>query len=184
MNSLIKTLLTFVLFQVQWWLCILSSNDNVQYGYCFAAVIFLLNLFYQPLTRHMLLFFLLLLIYGIMNDTIMMHIGVFRFPFYMGHLIPAWLMVLWVCFSAWFLNAQWLNQQLPGILCLFSIGGAGSYYFAANLDALIFLIPTNRALMMLCIDWFFLGLVFFLTVRWMRVVQERLLKEGTGSKLK
>ena len=120
----------------------------------------------------MLLFFLILLSCGIMNDTMLMQIGVLRFHLHMGHLIPAWLMVLWVCFSAWFLHAQWLNQRLPGVLCLFSIGGAASYYFAFKLNALIFLIPTHRALMILCIDWFYLGLVFFLTVRWMSVLQE------------
>ena len=119
-----------------------------------------------------------------MNDTILLQIGVFRFPYHTGHLIPAWLMVLWVCFSAWFLNAHRLNQQLPGILCLFSVGGAGSYYFAVKLNALIFLIPTHRALMILCIDWFCLGIAYFLTVRCLRVLQVRLLKEGTGSKLK
>lgn len=169
MNSFIKTLLPFLVFQIQWWLCVSSGDGNVQYGYCLAAVIFVLNLFYQPLTRPMLLFFLILLSCGIMNDTILIQIGVFRFPFHPGHFIPAWLMVLWVCFSAWFLHAQWLNQQLSSVLCLFSIGGAGSYYFAVKLNALIFVIPTNLALMILCIDWFYLGLVFFLTARWMRV---------------
>ena len=172
MNSFIKTLLPFVVFQAQWWLCILSSNDRAQHGYCLAVVIFLLNLFYQPLTRPMLLFFLILLSCGVMNDTMLLQIGVFSFPSHMGHFIPVWLMVLWVCFSAWFLHAEWLNQRLTCVLCLLSIGGAGSYYFAFKLNALIFLIPTNLALMMLCIDWFYLGLVFFLTVRWMLVLQE------------
>lgn len=172
MNAFIKTVLPVVVFQIQWWLCISSSNDNAQYGYCLAFVIFLLHLFYQPLTRPMLLFFLLLLSGGIMNDTMLMQIGVFKFPLYIGQLIPAWLMVLWVCFSAWFLHAQWLNQKLPVVLCLFSIGGAGSYYLAVKLNALIFLMPTNRALMVLCIDWFCLGLVFFLIVRWMHALQE------------
>ncbi|PJD93516.1 MAG: hypothetical protein CK423_07100 [Legionella sp.] len=172
MNSFIKTLLPVIVFQIQWWLCILSSNEHAQYGYCVAVIIFLLNLYYQPLTRPMSLFFLLLLSCGIMNDTMLMQIGVFTFSFPMGHFIPAWLMVLWVCFSAWFLHAKWLNQRLLSVLCLFSIGGSGSYYFAVKLNALIFSIPTNRALIILSIDWFCLGLVFFLTVRWMRVLQE------------
>ncbi len=173
MNSFIKTLLPFVVFQIQWWLCILSSHHHTQYGYGLAVMIFLLNLFYQPITRPMLLFFLLLSSWGIINDTMLMQIGVFGFPLHMGHLIPAWLMVLWVCFSAWFLHAQWLNQRLSSVLCLFSIGGAGSYYGAVKLNALIFLIPTNRALMILFMDWFYLGLVFFLTVKWMHVLQEK-----------
>jgi hypothetical protein len=171
MKASIKTLLPFVVFQIQWWLCILSSNGHAPYGYGLALIIFLLHLLYQPLTRPMLLFFLLLLSCGIMNDSLLMQIGVFSFSFPMGHLIPAWLMVLWVCFSAWFLHAKWLNQRLLAVLCFFSIGGAGSYYFAVKLNALVFLIPTNRALMILCMDWFYLGLVFFLSVRWMRILQ-------------
>jgi hypothetical protein len=173
MNSYIKTLLAFVVFQVQWWLCILSSNEHVKYGYYLAFIIFLLNLRYQPLTRPMLLGFLLLLSVGIINDTMLMQIGVFGFPFHIGQVIPAWLMVLWVCFSAWFLHAQWLNQRFVSVLWLFSIGGAGSYYFAAKLNALIFLIPTSHALMILCMAWLYLGLLFFFIVRWMAVLQER-----------
>jgi hypothetical protein len=173
MNSYIKTLLSIVVFQIQWWLCILSSNEHVKYGYYLAFIIFLLNVRYQPLTQPMLLGFLLLLSGGIINDTMLMQIGVFGFAFHVGHVIPAWLMVLWVCFSAWFLHAQWLNQRLLCVLCLFPIGGAGSYYFAAKLNALTFLIPTNRALMILCMDWFCLGLFFVLIVRWSGVLQEK-----------
>lgn len=169
MNLFIKTLLPFVVFQIQWWLCILSSIEHAQYGYCGAVIIFLLNLLYQPLTRPMLLFFPILLICGLINDTILMQLGVFKFSSHLGHLIPNWLVVLWICFSAWFLHAKWLNQRLLPVLCLFSIGGTCSYYFAVRLNALTFLVQTNRALMILAFDWFFLGLVFFLTVRWMRV---------------
>lgn len=168
MNSYIKTLLPIVVFQIQWWLCILSSAEHTKYGYCVAAIIFLFNLFYQPLTRHMLFFFVLLLSCGITNDSILMHIGVFGFSYHTGFLIPNWLVVLWLCFCAWFLHAQWLNQRLLTLLCLFSIGGAGSYYFAVKLDALTLLMSTNCALIILFFDWFCLGLTFFLIVRWMR----------------
>ncbi len=173
MKSFIKTLLPVVVFQIQWWLCILSTTEHAQYGYCVAAIIFLLNLFYQPLTRSMWLFFLLLLSGGIINDTILMQINVFRFSLHMGYFIPAWLMVLWGCFSAWFLHAQWLNQRLFPVLCLFSIGGAGSYYFASKLNALTFLVPTNRALMIMFFDWFCLALFFFLIVRRMSLPERR-----------
>ena len=173
MNTFIKTLLPFVIFQAQWWLCIISNNYNEQYGYCFAAIIFLLNLFYQPLTKSMLLFLLILSGFGIINDTILLKLGVFRFAGYMDYLIPAWLMVLWFCFCAWFINAKWLNLKLSCVLFLFAIGGPGSYYLAFKLNALIFLIPTNTVLTILCMDWFYLGLIFFLVVRWMRILQNR-----------
>ena len=84
---------------------------------------------------------------------------------FQGALIPVWLMILWACFSAWFLHAQWLNQRLIVILCLFSICGTGSYYCAARLHALTFLMPLNYSLMIMALDWFCLGVLFFIIVR-------------------
>ncbi len=165
MSPLLKTGISAIFFQIQWWLCVFSGIEHhEQYAYWIAFALFLLHLFYQPITRPMRLFFLTLLSCGVANDTLLMQLGVFKFSF-QGDLIPVWLMVLWACFSAWFLHAQWLNQRLIVILCLFCIGGTGSYYVAARLHALTFLMPLNHSLMMMALDWFCLGLLFFLITR-------------------
>lgn len=165
MSPMIKKGISIIVFQIQWWLCVLSGIEHHgQYAYLIAGALFLLTLLYQPITRPMLVVFLMLLSCGVVNDTMLMQLGVFTFSF-KGYLIPIWLMVLWACFSAWFLHAQWLNQRLISVLCLFSIGGAGSYYFADRLHALTFLMPLNRSLIMMALDWLCLGLVFFLIVR-------------------
>ncbi|HBI21712.1 MAG TPA: hypothetical protein DDY37_03860 [Legionella sp.] len=165
MSAFLKTGIYVIFFQIQWWLCVFSGIEHhEQYTYWIALALFFLNLFYQPITRPMRLSFLILLICGITNDTLLMQLGVFKFSV-QGYLIPVWLMVLWACFSAWFLHAQWLNQRLIVILCLFFIGGTGSYYFAARIHALTFLMPLNHSLVIMALDWFFLGLLFFLVAR-------------------
>ncbi|NDH66803.1 MAG: DUF2878 domain-containing protein [Gammaproteobacteria bacterium] len=157
--------ISVIVFQIQWWLCIFSGiYQHAQYAYGVAFALFLINLLYQPITRPMLLFFLILFSCGVANDTLLMQLKVLGFSF-QGALIPVWLMILWACFSAWFLHAQWLNQRLIVILCLFSICGTGSYYCAARLHALTFLMPLNYSLMIMALDWFCLGVLFFIIVR-------------------
>lgn len=165
MSPLLKQGIYVIFFQIQWWLCVLSGIEHhEQYAYWIAFILFLLNLFYQPITRPMILFFLILFGCGVANDTLLIQLGVFKVSF-QGYLIPVWLIVLWACFSTWFLHAQWLNQRLIVIVCLFSIGGTGSYYFADRVHALTFLMPLNQSLMMMALDWFCLGLLFFLIAR-------------------
>jgi hypothetical protein len=168
MIPFIKTGISVIIFQIQWWLCIFSGIEHHgQYAYCIALSLFFLNLLYQPITRPMLLFFLILFSCGVANDTLLMQLGVFKFSF-QGYLIPTWLMVLWACFSGWFIHAQWLNQRLFAVVSLFTIGGAGSYYFAARLHALTFLMSLNHTLVIMTLDWFCLGLLFFLIMRFKR----------------
>ena len=164
MSSLQKTGISFIIFQIQWWLCVFSGiENNRQYAYWVACALFFLNSLYQPIKRLTLLFFLILFISGVANDTLLMQLGVFKFSF-QSHLIPTWLMVLWACFSGWFIHAQWLNQQFFLVLSLFPICGAGSYYFAARLHALTFLMPLNHFLTIMALDWLCLGMLFFSVV--------------------
>ena len=165
MSPLLKTGIEVIFFQIQWWLCVFSGiDDRGQYAYWIALLLFVVHLFFQPMTRRMQLCFLTLFSCGVANDTLLMQLGVFNFSF-QGDLIPVWLMVLWACFSAWFLHAQWLNQRLIVILCLFFIGGTGSYYVAARIHALTFVMPLDHSLMIMALDWFCLGWLFFLIAK-------------------
>lgn len=152
-------MIDFILFQIQWFLCVLNINNSFLYalGILLAQIIFLIS----QKKYLILLIVLILSLVGILLDTLLMYMGVLVFPTWKyNFIIPDWLVVLWFCFSLWYVRADYINQKLLLYTILCAIFGPLSYYVGMKLGALIFGISLIKGLMVISFNWLILGILF------------------------
>lgn len=152
-------MLGIIIFQFQWWLCVLHNHAYLHYGYILAFISALLALFLKHYPSHFykkILFVTGLASIGIANDMLLAFFKIFEFP-------DLWLATLWFCFAAWFFEAAWINQKRLLCAIAFMIAGPLSYLAGAKLGGLVFLQFTPEIFILLALDWFVLGLVFVQT---------------------
>jgi hypothetical protein len=148
-------MLDFLLFQFQWWLCVLHNYPYFYYGYILAISSAVLSLFlkYHSPFHKKILFATGLASIGMGNDILLAYLKIFELP-------GLWLAALWFCFAAWFVEAEWINQKRLLCTVSFMILGPLSYIAGAKLNALVFLAFSYKTLFLLALDWLMLGLVF------------------------
>ena len=152
-------LIDLVVFQLEWWLCVLSGNQTIPYGYIFAAFLLIKTRYRAFYSLHFSLEWLLLTAIGLLTDIIMIHSGVYQFPPAQGLILPYWLMVLWMCFAAWFISAEWINHRALLMSGLAAIGGVGAYNLGHTLGSIQFNQTNALTSMYLTVVWAVLGLV-------------------------
>ncbi len=153
---------SLLLFQLQWWLCISSGRTDYALWGILAFLLAMGGLIIQCRSFVKLGFVLLLTVMGVLHDTLLMVLHVLSFR-QASLLLPLWLMVLWFCFSCWFIFADWLNQRYLAVALLFSFGGAGSYYFGTRLG--IMMVPQPAYFALIGLGWGCLGLIFVYLIR-------------------
>lgn len=133
----IHLLINIILFQCSWFALIL--------GPLLLGVGFLLCLLiHVNITSKNLkldcLFYLLVILFGVILDSLLMHLGVYQFEVQSDvslhqALIPAWLICLWLAFALtlkrslnWLLSYPWL------MLFLLAVFGPLSYYAGSQLN--------------------------------------------------
>lgn len=94
---------------------------------------------------------------GLLMDTLLYHLGIFQFPGHDGALIPAWLMLLWLAFTATLLHSLRVMFVRPWLIGLVSAVAAPlSYYAGSRLGAVdlseygVWIIGLSWGLLMLC----------------------------------
>jgi hypothetical protein len=160
-------ILEIIVFQFQWWLCVLNKEPYLHFGYILALLTAVSIILYKYRSYKKIVPIILLTCVGILNDSGLMALKLFNFPGFMNTLlIPFWLMALWFCFAAWFVEAKWLHRKylLSGLLCMF--GGPLSYLAGDRFGAIVFSQIETYKIVLWGIDWFLLGLFFVIAVRW------------------
>lgn len=151
----------FIVFQLQWWLCILNVQPYLKYGYIGSLVLLLFILFLRKTEYKNLLLIVLVAVIGIINDSLLTHFGIYVFPSSSNiFLIPNWLITLWFCFGAWFVAAAWINKNYFLFCAVSMITGPLSYLSGTKLSALVFTQPERLTLTLIGINWILLGFVF------------------------
>ncbi len=94
---------------------------------------------------------------GVLMDTLLYHLGVLQFPGYEGGLIPIWLMLLWLAFTATLLHSLQVMFVRPWLIGLVAAVSAPlSYYAGSRLGAVdlseygVWIIGLSWGLLMLC----------------------------------
>lgn len=94
---------------------------------------------------------------GVLMDTLLYHQGVLGFPGHDGVLIPVWLMLLWLAFSATLLHSLQVMFVRPWLIGLMSaVAAPVSYYAGSQLGAVTFseyglwIIGLSWGVLMLC----------------------------------
>lgn len=151
-----------IIFQLQWWLCVLSARiDSLHYVYVVALVIAGTLFCLQCQSLQKILLLLVLVLIGVVNDALLIYADVFIFSNCSDCVfIPCWLMTLWFCFFVWFLNANWLNQRYLFFGMFAMLGAPLSYYAGSKLGALTFGQSVLQVLLLIAADWFLLSLIF------------------------
>lgn len=156
MPNWLGVLLNTLLFEIQWVLCVMSGLSVTWCQNYWAALVLLI----VPCWRKSWIYLALVLgltLIGIVSDALLIRQHVIHYTD--GH-IPFWLMALWLCFSCWFANASWLHHNYRLAPVFFAIGGAGSYYIAHHMGALMIEPPMMKHVLIIGLDWGLLGLIF------------------------
>lgn len=135
MLSSAEPLVTRLWFNIVWFqLCWLSAV-LLQQPLVVAALL-LVHLILLPNKKQEMAFIFLCAIPGLLIDSALTWFGLFQFSVPTTFILPAWLILLWFCFSAtlnislkYFADKLWLSA-LAG-----AIGGCSSYLAGARLDA-------------------------------------------------
>lgn len=160
-SFLSNRLIDFILFQVQWFCCLLSVKSYFSYGYLIAALLWLVSLIFQKANITIILLIFILAAVGIINDSALQYFNVYKIqPLSDTAIIPPWLIILWLCFCTWYAQADWVNKKYFLFSLFGMIAGPLSYFAGAKFSALIFIRPTIYSLATISIDWLFLCLFF------------------------
>jgi hypothetical protein len=131
-------LINVVLFQCAWFTLVLGPTSL---GICVTVIMFIHMVATSVERKKEILFCVVVVMFGSLADTILMHFQVYNFTTYLefnlaDQFIPIWLVTLWLAFSLtlnrsikWLLNTPWLFVIL---LCVF---GPLSYYAGSQLNA-------------------------------------------------
>lgn len=152
-------MITFILFQVVWFMCVIGKNSMALHTSIFIILLFLYNRRKCTTTK----FYKLVLI-GFGNDQLMQLLGVFHVDESVGVILPFWMLLLWLGFSISFLatNADFyfrkLNFWVRGILG--GTSGMFSYFAGEKLQAIHFNFDLHINLLILFVSWFVLTEIF------------------------
>lgn len=141
-------------------MCVLHNHHYFYYGYIAAflsaVLMFFLKHYADKKIYKKMALMSLLAIMGVINDLMLAYFKIFIFP-------GLWLVVLWLCFAAWFCDADWINQKYSVTAIAFMMAGPLSYLAGAKLGALHFYDLNATPIIFWVIDWFMLGLIFVRT---------------------
>lgn len=151
-----EKVLNFVLFQLGWFACVISSAAKQPLlGSAVAAAIIGWHLWRAPQpTREFYLIGTAMLI-GVMWDSLLVWQDWLNYPAGMliANTAPYWIVMLWALFATTLnLSLRWLKQHMRLAIVLGAVAGPLAYYGGARLGALDFVQPVN-ALVALAIGW-------------------------------
>ena len=151
-----SNLINFVLFQLGWFACVLSSAAMMPW---IGAVVATLVIAYHLYTADQLAVELKLLavamLIGLLWDSLLVSSQLLQYASGMviPNAAPYWIIIMWALFATT-LNRSlgWLKQKRVLAMVLGAVAGPLAYYAGANLGALTFL-DQNQALIALAVGW-------------------------------
>jgi hypothetical protein len=149
-------LLNFVLFQLGWFACVISSAAKLPLlGSAVAVAIIGWHLWraQQP-SREFYLIVTAMLI-GVTWDSLLVWQAWLHYPagILLPNTAPYWIVMLWALFATTLnLSLRWLKQHMRLAIVLGAVAGPLAYYGGARLGALDFVQPAS-ALLALSIGW-------------------------------
>ena len=149
-------LLNFLLFQLGWFGCVMSSAAGQPLvGSAVAAAIIGWHLWraQQP-TREFYLILTAMLI-GLVWDSLLVWQAWLHYPagMLLPHIAPYWIIIMWALFATTLnLSLRWLKQHMILAIVFGAIAGPLAYYGGARLGAVDFVQPAY-AFLALTIGW-------------------------------
>lgn len=135
-NHNINLVINVVLFQATWFSLVMGPLLLA----CLLLGILLAHaIFYSGNIKREIGFALCVVFFGVISDSLMMVFNVYTLPSpssFSQHLIPSWLMLLWVAFSFSLKHSlNWMFGMPKLMLILLMIAGPVSYYAGAQLNS-------------------------------------------------
>lgn len=151
-----ESIINFILFQIGWFACILSSAANYPlYGVLVASLVIGYHLYCarQPLNEIYLILTAMLI--GTVWDSLL--VGLSLLDYSTGMLVPNtapyWIVVMWALFATTInVSLRWLKDKYSIAILLGAVAGPLAYYGGARMGAVNF-VDTTSALIALAIGW-------------------------------
>ena len=146
----------FILFQIGWFACVLSSAANQPvWGVVVAVVVIGYHLMraVKPLPELYLIMIAMLI--GAMWDSLLMALGLLDYTsgILFPNVAPYWIVVMWALFATTInVSLRWLKEKYRLAIILGAGAGPLAYYGGVKLGAVSF-IDTNTALIVLALGW-------------------------------
>lgn len=151
-----EKILNYVLFQLGWFACVMSSAAGKPFsGSLIAAIIILWHVCRAIKPRQELYLILIAMLIGGIWDSLLINREWLSYS--AGSLLPDtapyWIILMWALFATTLnLSLNWLKQHIVLALLLGAIAGPLAYYAGYRLGAVHFIQPGD-ALMALMIGW-------------------------------
>lgn len=161
-----RPIVQFVLFQIQWWACILFAHyDHPNIGAVIAITICLVEYWQLKFRMNELKMILLYAYLGIFMDSILSYFQVMVYKYYtpgVNWVIPLWGLALWLSFATWLQIAFYLkNYQVW--LSLATLFIAPASYFAGVRLSVMALEFDHVSLLLIGLCWvIYMNLVIYL----------------------
>lgn len=136
------SILNLIAFQAGWWICILgAANGSAWVGACAVMISVAVHLYLDANRRRTTLLYLMAGILGLVFETLLAALGLYRFNAHMiaPWLAPPWLIAMWINLATTLpLSLRWMQGKLilAGVLGLLS--APPTYYAGMRLGALEF----------------------------------------------
>lgn len=150
------TVVNFILFQLGWFACVVSSAASQPvWGVAVAAFVIGYHLFRAPKPEYEFYLILIAMTVGVLWDSLMVTLALLDYT--SGILIPNtapyWIVVMWGLFATTInVSLRWLKGKYKLSIILGSIAGPLAYYGGERLGAVYF-VDTPMAFLALAIGW-------------------------------
>lgn len=147
----------FIAFQLAWFACILGAGNGYPWlGVIAVTVSVLIHItLIQRRTSFAALLFSAFLI-GFLFDSVMMLLGVLRFPDHAMLItpVPLWMLMMWVNLAVTIpFSLSWMKKRYAMAAAFGLIGGPGAYYTGMKLGAVQLGSDMLRSLLLVGLEW-------------------------------
>ncbi len=145
MSHSLRVVINFVLFQIGWFVCVLSAvNNSAWIGITVVTLIVLWHLFQahtsvSAITESLLL--VIALLTGLIWESLLLHLQLVSYPSHPANslIAPVWILALWPLFATTFnLSLRWMKNKLALAAVFGFVGGPLSFYAGHKLGGVNF----------------------------------------------
>lgn len=150
-------LLNFILFQVNWFSCVLSAKFGVYFiGVIMVGISAVFHVYKAKEKAYLVRFFLWTIAFGAILDTLLINYGVMSFSKELSPhgMVPAFMIAMWLNFATTLdLSMSWIKNRYGVAVILGFFGGPMAYYGGYTLGVLQLDLGIYKSLFYIGLEW-------------------------------